>query len=181
MENSSPAAWHHAPIHKLTEHGAYMVTAGTYGKLRHLGTSERLELMMCALFGLADEYAWELQAWAVMANHYHFVAISPENPRTLATLLSRLHSETAEVLNRMDGTPGRKVWFQYRDKHLTYPASYFARLKYVHHNPEHHGVAGDAGEYRWCSMCWFQQNASGALKRTLASFKTDRLQELDDF
>jgi putative transposase len=88
---------------------------------------------------------------------------------------------TAKALNEMDGTPGRKIWHQYWDSRITYQPSYLARLQYVHHNPVHHGVALNADNYEWCSAAWFARTAEPAFVRTVASFKTDRLNVRDDF
>ena len=117
----------------------------------------------------------------MLANHYHFVAISPDNPKTLRTVLSKLHTETATALNRMDGVPGRQVWYQFWDKRITYQRSYLARLRYVHENAVHHGVVSHAEAYPWCSARWFAEKASRAFQRTVKSFKIDRLSVKDDF
>jgi putative transposase len=125
-------------------------------------------------------HRWELQAWAVMSNHYHFVGVS-EQPVSLPVLIRQLHSDTARELNRQDATPGRRVWFEYWDTHLTFEKSYYARLNYVHSNPVHHGLVRVATEYRWCSAAWFEQNADVAFQRMVSSFKYDRLKIPDDF
>jgi len=105
--------WPHAPVHRLDERGAYIVTAGTYEKLHYFGSPARLDLLHDALLSTTAEFRWSLQAWAVMANHYHFVAISPEDPKSLGGLLSKLHMVTADAVNELDRTPGRQVWFQF--------------------------------------------------------------------
>ena len=173
--------WPHAPLHRLDEEGTYMVTGGTYGKVHHLHSVERLNYFRDHLFRLAEEYGWFMQAWSVLANHYHFIAISLDNPRSLDTLLKRLHSETAATLNSLDAKPGRRVWYQFWDKQLTYQKSYLARLKYVHNNASHHGIIDDASDYPWCSMGWFTRRADRSFQRTVDSFKTDRLKIYDDF
>src|SRR3970282_890709 len=114
-------------------------------------------------------------------NHYHFLASSPEDPGTLRKFLSKLHMTTAKQLNEWDGTPGRKVWYQFWDSHITFENSYLARLNYVHHNPQHHGVTADAAGYRWCSAKWFSENAPEAFRAMVASCKIDRLGVADDF
>jgi putative transposase len=172
--------WPHAPAHWLFEPGIYMVTAGTYQKLPHLNTPERRDLFLEALLQRAAEFAWTLRAWAVMSNHYHFVAASPQDPCILKRFLGKLHMTTAKQLNEWDGQPGRRVWFQYWDSHITFERSYLARLNYVHNNPVKHGVAA-AGSYRWCSAAWFAGNASPAFVATVQSFKTDMLNVPDDF
>ena len=44
---------------------------------------------------------------------------------------SALHRELALRLNQMDGTPSRKVMYQFWDTELTFETSYLARLNYV--------------------------------------------------
>lgn len=76
--------WPHSPLHRLGQPGAYMVTAGTYRKQHFFASAERLDYLCDSLFNFVEKYGWQLQAWAVFPNHYHFVAISP----SVATNLS---------------------------------------------------------------------------------------------
>ena len=64
---------------------------------------------------------------------------------------------------------------------LTYQKSYFARLNYVHRNAVKHGLVDKAADYPWCSAAWFAKQASPAFRKTIASFKTDRVKVYDDF
>jgi putative transposase len=158
-----------------------MVTAGTYRKVHHLCTPDRLEHAMQALFGCAREFGWELHAWAILSNHYHFISRTMGGARRLPRLAGKLHMTLAKWLNEQDGTPGRRVWFQYWDTRTTFERSYLARLRYVHQNALHHGVITDATTYRWCSAAWFEQNATSALVKTVNSFRIDQLKVYDDF
>ena len=133
------------------------------------------------LFNYAVEFGWELRAWAILSNHYHFIAASPSEPKTLRKFLSKLHMQASKQLNVWDNTPGRKVWFQFWDSHITFERSYLARLNYVHYNPERHGVASNAENYRWCSASWFVRNSPLAFVNTVQNFKVDRLKVPDDF
>jgi putative transposase len=173
--------WPHAPVHHLTFQGTYMVTASTYQRTHHFHEPDRLDLLQSLLFDCADTFGWSLQAWAILSNHYHFIAQSPTNPGNLRTFLSKLHTLSAIALNRRDAMPGRKVWFQYWDSRITFQASYLARLKYVHTNPVHHRIAQQAEPYPWCSAGWFAQWASQAFRKTVMSFKTDRINVMDEF
>ena len=173
--------WPHSPPHWLFTPGLYIVTVGTYQKAHHLSDPTRLNYFSNLLIQLADDFAWELKAWAILSNHYHFVAQSPANPRTLSKLLGKLHGLSAIHLNRLDNTPGRKVWFQSWDTHLTFENSYLARLQYVNQNAVHHGVAAAAEQYPWCSAGWFGQSATPAFRQTVESFKTDQVTVPDDF
>jgi putative transposase len=133
------------------------------------------------LFETARRYRWRLQAWALLPNHYHFIALPEDRALSLPALVRRVHAQTARELNRLDRAPGRRVWFQYWDTHITYPRSYYARLNYVNSNPAHHHLVGSAASYRWCSAAWFEQAATPAFQRMVAGFRTDRLGVPEDF
>jgi len=173
--------WPHAPVHKLSERGMYMVTSATYQKVHFFNTNERLGYLHNTLLFLTDKYSWRLQAWAVFPNHYHFIAEAPENPETLTALLSQLHVTTAKYVNLQDNMPNRKVWWQYWDSRITYFHSLMARLNYVNQNPVRHGVVDLATNYSWCSASWFEQNTPLSFSKTVASFKTDKVKVIDDF
>jgi putative transposase len=173
--------WPHAPVHRLGETGAYMVTGATYQKAHHMRTVQHLDLVRDTLLEVADEFGWPLQAWAIMSNHYHFVATSPSEPESLREFVRKLHAVTGRGMNKLDATPGRRVWYQFYDSHITHERSYFARLKYVHENPVHHGLAAVASNYRWCSAAWFEREANSAFQKTVASFKIDRISVVDRF
>jgi putative transposase len=172
--------WPHAPTHRLGSAGAFMVTAGTYGRVGLFNSRERLDLVQTCLFAKAANCGASLQAWAIFPNHYHFIA-SFEDSRELKTLVRGLHSITAKAVNAADATPGRKVWFQYWESSITFDRSYFARLRYVHENAVRHGIVRVAHRYNWCSASWFERNASAALRKTVLSFRYDTLKIRDDF
>src|SRR6185503_2808684 len=66
--------WPHAPVHRLSEYGIYIITAATLHKKHLLNTPEKLDLVERLLLSLSKRSNWQLEAWAVLANHYHFVA-----------------------------------------------------------------------------------------------------------
>jgi putative transposase len=163
-------SWPHGPVHWLFEPGLYIVTAGTYQKVGHLNSAQRLDLFLESLFEYASEFGWSLRAWAVLSNHYHFVG-AVSDPCTLPKFLGKLHMQTAKNLNRLDSAPGRKVWFQFWESRITFQRSYLARLNYVHSNPVRHGIVPVAENYRWCSASWFAQNAPPAFVKTVKKFQ----------
>ncbi len=173
--------WPHSPVHRFSESGVYIVTAGTYQKKHLFKSPESLDMFCGMLFTLCKDYGWELRSWAVMINHYHFIAATTGDPSTLKEMITKLHRHSAIQINKLDNNPGRKVWFQYWDSRITFEKSYYARLRYVNNNPVHHGIVKDADEYKWCSALWFRINADPAMRKTLESFKTDKLNLFDDF
>ena len=172
--------WPHAPIHRLNETGVFMVTSGTYQKASFFDSAKRLTLLANSLIELCQKYSLGLQAWAVFSNHYHFIAHAPQ-PKHLKRLARHLHSTTAIAVNQEDNLPGRQVWFQYWESHITFHRSYLARLNYVYQNPVRHGLVRDASAYRWCSAGWFKRKADPAFFKTVLSFPCDQLDIPDDF
>ena len=159
-----------------------MVTAGTYLKQHHLKSRSRLRHFCETLVDGAATHGWELQAWAVLSNHYHFIAKSPQEGKvSFAKWIGSLHRKTAIHLNGLDETPGRKVWHNYFDTPLTFQKSYFARLNYVNNNAVKHGLVLRAVDYPWCSAAWFERNSMPAFRKTIESFKIDDLNIFDDY
>jgi len=176
--------WPHAPTHQLSVRGTYFVTAGTYLKAHHFRGAERLRVLHRGLLTVARDFGWQLEAWAVFSNHYHFVAHSPpteEDATSLGPMLGQLHERTAKWLNRLDAAPHRSVWHNYWDTRLTFERSYRARLNYVHQNPGMHRLVPVANRYPWCSAAWFERTATPAQVRTIYRFKIDKLQIHDDY
>ena len=168
-------------MHKLTENVVYFVTGATVHKKNLFSDAQRLNLLESQLLELANQYRWHIEAWAVLANHYHLVARGNPNSVNLGKYLKHLHSNTARELNRLDGQEGRKVWHNFRDTQLTFETSYLARLNYVHQNAVKHGLVQVANQYRWCSAAWFERVATPAMVQTIYSFKTEEVQVDDDF
>ena len=173
--------WPHAPLHLLKDQGVYMVTAGTYLKMHYFKTNEALELLHDSLLSLSRDFGWELHAWTVFSNHYHFVARSPADPTNLKTWLGKLHQFTASAVNTRDHTPNRRVWFQYWDSKITISSSYLARLNYVHQNPVKHGLVTQASMYRWCSAFQFEKTASKSFIKSVYNFDYNKVKVFDEF
>lgn len=173
--------WPHAPVHQLSGNGIYFVTGATLHKQRFFTDAARLDLLEFKLLTLANHYHWHIEAWAVLANHYHLVARGNPESANLGKYLKHLHSDTARELNRLDNTEGRKVWYNFRDTRLTYQTSYLSRLHYVHQNAVKHGLVAVANQYRWCSAAWFERVATPAMVQTIYSFKLEEVQVDDDF
>ena len=174
--------WPHAPPHRLGGAGVYFVTARTLDRVRHFDSPARLDLVREALLRLSAQYAWRLEAWAVLNNHYHFVGHSPvaeTSAESLQAFLRHLHADITRRLNQLDGISGRKIWHNYRETHLTWQQSYLARLNYTHQNAVHHGLVTQASDYEWCSARAFQKAVTPAWLKTVQSFAYDEIAKDD--
>jgi putative transposase len=177
------ALWYHAPVHLFVPGSIYILTGATLHKQHFFRGSERLAILRDVLFQVCDQRGWELRAWALFSNHYHLITKAPEDNGDLGRLVQHFHSGTAKAVNRLDGSPGRKVWYQYWDRCLSYERSYLARLNYVIQNPVKHGLVPVAEQYPFCSAGWFAAHTTPAQRRKVASFRYDKIAEVanDDF
>ena len=170
--------WPHAPPHRLAQAGVYFLTARTLDQIHHFAAPDRRTFLQECLFALSEKYGWTLEAWAVLANHYHFVAHSPESEdsaESLQRFIKHLHADTARTINRFDNAVGRQVWHSYRETHLTLQRGYLARLHYTHANAVHHGIVRVASEYEWCSAKRFKDACTPAWVKTVRSFRYDEI------
>ncbi len=178
--------WHHAPLHKFVPGGVHMITGATLHKQHFFSGVKRLDLFQEMLLRFMGEHRWIPHAWACFSNHYHVIVNLPEagaedEAEEAGKEIKRLHQALGYALNRLDQVTGRTVMYQYWDTCLSFENSYFARLNYVMNNPVKHGLVEDARLYPWCSAKWFAANHSSAMRRRVAAYKIDRVNEPDSF
>lgn len=171
----------HNPPHYFVPNAIYIVTGSLLYKKRLLMDDKHKSLVLETLLERAAFWGWELEAWAVLENHYHFIARAPENPLTLEKLMRQLHSKTAVVLNKWDKASGRRVWYNYWDTCITHETSYYARLHYVHINPVKHGLVQNAEDYPFGSYRWFLDKVDKSFQDRVLNQPINRVDIFDDF
>ena len=177
----SPKDWPHAPVHRLADATVYIVTAATLHKRHLFHTASQRDLLERLILSFAKQHGWQLEAWCVLANHYHFVARGNPASTNLGQFIHQLHGVSARSLNAMEAVVGRAVWHNFWDTKLTHQHSYLARLHYVHQNAVKHGLVRVANLYPWCSATWFERVASPAQVKAIYSLKTDRVNVYDEY
>jgi len=171
----------HNPPHYFVSNAMYMVTGAILHNQHLLIEDRRKEFFLQTLSDRTKLLGWDLQAWSVLNNHYHFLAQAPEDATTLEKLIRQLHSITAIEFNRWDNASGRQIWFNYWDSCLTYEKSYLARLHYVHINPIKHRLVDDVINYPFCSFKWFIEEGDETLKQQVFAQPVDSLKIFDDY
>lgn len=168
------------PPHWFVSNTIYMVTGSVvYGKPL-LDSDEKLANFCETLFERAKLLNWSIDAWFVMPTHYHFIARSPEDALSLKALIQGVHSINAKFVNRADGTPGRKVWYNYWDSCIQNEASYLARMRYVMINPVKHGLVQNPEDYLFSSYKYFLEDSEPEFRqRVLATGDDVQMEEVD--
>lgn len=131
----------HAPPHLFRSGATYFLSCKTlYGQF-FVSSDERKEELISALHFASEKQGWTVVAWVALSNHYHCIVTAPsEGKPDLGKLTASIHRFTSSNWNEADSTPGRQVWYQYRDTCLTSEGSFWARVNYIHWNPVKHGL-----------------------------------------
>lgn len=146
-----------------------MVTGSVlYGKPL-LDSDEKLANFCETLFERAELLNWSVEAWFVMSTHYHFIGRSPEDALSLKALIQGVHSISAKFVNRMDGTPGRKVWYNYWDSCIQTERTYHARMRYIMMNPVKHKLVENPEDYGFSSYQYFLENSEPEFRKLVLS------------
>lgn len=150
--------WHNPPHRNSDRTDAYLFTAACLNHVPIIGHSlERMEAFQATLLDTARAHVRELIAWAVLPNHYHFLARTPDGRVTLKAL-GRMHGRTAFAWNGEEDTRGRQVWFNAAETAMKSDRHFWATVNYVHHNPVKHGYVE-----RW--QDWPFSSAASYLER----------------
>ena len=171
----------HTPSHLLRPQAIYLITGATYKKRSLLNTHDKLAHFQGILFERLLKAGWTLGAWAILSNHYHFIAQAPANPANLSSMIRAIHSISGKYINSLDNTPGRRVWYNYWDTCITSEVSYLARLHYVHMNAVKHGIVDNSEDYPFCSYRWFITQANPNFSKRVFSQPFETVNVKDDF
>jgi putative transposase len=169
-----------SPPHWFVSNAIYIVTGSTLHKKTLLDSNAKRAHFCETLTERASILGWALKAWVVMPEHYHFIAQSPENALSLKALIQGVHSINAKFVNRVDETPGRRVWYNYWDTCIKTEKSYYARFNYVIINPVKHGLVQKPEDYLFSSYKYFIENSEPEFQKMILSC-TDDAQVEDEY
>jgi putative transposase len=171
----------HYPPHLFRSKAMYLVTGSVLRRQRLFDTNVKLEFLCRTLMERALYYNWQLTAWAILPNHYHFVALAPDDAETLVSLIRAVHSISARKINSIDNTPGRRVWWNYWDTCIRDEETYLAMVCYVQENPVKHGMVDRVEDYPFCSYKWFMEEADPYLRQKVLSQSVDLIHVFDEY
>ncbi|MBN1876593.1 MAG: transposase [Anaerolineae bacterium] len=126
------------PPHIYTQNAIYFLTASLIRHQHLLNTAARRDILRDVLKAAIVDYDIQLYAWAILPDHYHLL-LQTGDDTPLYKFIKRLHGESAILLNKLDNTPGRKVWYQYWDRFPRNDKDFWAYFNYIHLNPIKHG------------------------------------------
>jgi len=179
--NAKYIIYKHNPPHLFLSNATYIITASTYKRKRFFLTEDLRSLLLSSILHYFSKYSWCIKAYAILANHYHLLALASENNTSLSIIINNIHRYTAHKINEINSTPGMKVWWNYWDTCLTYENSYYARLNYIHFNPVKHGYVDDPTKWKFSSYNEFCELDYPEAKKVEKEFPFDRVKVFDEF
>jgi len=171
--------YRHVPAHLFVDEAIYFVSCRTYQGERILNTDQKKRILFRSMVNSTKTFEYELQAWVILDNHYHILLHVPQAKR-IPLFFQKFHGKTSYLLNRHDGTRGRKVWYNYWDECIRDERDYYNRLNYIHVNPVKHGYVEDPEDYEFSSYrAYLGANGEGWLKDILRNFPVGALLKND--
>ena len=164
----------HNPPHLFVDGAFYFITGGIIEKRHLLKDEVGKDFLREAMRKWFPQFGWKLDAWIILSNHYHLMA-KANLSKDMPTIINRLHGASATFFNRKDGTPGRKVWWNYWDTCIRGDIDFEFRMSYIYWNAVKHGVVEHPKDYKWSS---FTQNVDC---RSFGKKPPDNLKLKDNF
>jgi putative transposase len=127
----------HRPPHLYLKNSFYFITARTINKISYFDTNYKKQIFIEKLNEILKEFGFLCYAYVVLDNHYHILIKSSGN-RAISSFINKLHSITSLQINRLDKTPGRKIWYQYWDRLARSETDFYIYFNYIHFNPIKH-------------------------------------------
>jgi len=140
----------HRPPHVHLDDMRYFITGSTFGKKCLWNTKAKLDRLAFLLREISGRYNIDLYAWVVLPNHYHLL-LKTSYGKDLVKFFRKLHSDSANYLNRLENTPSRRVWYQYWDRCIRNERDFWVRFNYIHQNAVKHNWVQKMGYYEFSS------------------------------
>jgi len=154
----------HHPPHLYFKNQTYFLTGRTYQKNCYFNTDERKEILKSILAKSIKRFDIKIYAWVILNNHYHllfdikrkFPSSQFANPKEnklrnneiseanfapkyqLVEFIRKIHKDSSRIINKLDSTPARKIWYQYWDHCIRDEEDFYKHFNYVHNNPIKH-------------------------------------------
>jgi putative transposase len=148
------------PPHIYQDNTIYFITARTKGSEYIFNTHKKCGLFFDVFEKSLDKFDFETIGWVLNKDHYH-ILIRVSDGRLVGRFINNLHANITRLLNKIECTEGRKIWYQYWDRCIRSERDLYIRLNYIHHNPVKHGLVLSMDDYEFSSYRNYLANKGG--------------------
>ncbi|NIA10010.1 MAG: hypothetical protein GWP10_09850 [Nitrospiraceae bacterium] len=140
----------HRPPHYYFYNKIYFITARTIEKKKVFNTEEKKNLLKKTIKEAGDKFKISFYAWIILDNHYHLL-LNVSQGELLPAFMKVINGKSSFLLNKIDKTEKRKIWFNYWDKCVRNEKDFWVRFNYIHHNSIKHRYAKKMKDYQFSS------------------------------
>ena len=169
----------HNPPHLFRPNSHYFITGATLGRNHFFDTVGIKNKMVEYLFKSFKHYEWEIEDWVLLDNHYHLMAVAPQDASKLPRIINNFHRFSSLYIRKIRPELERtQIFYNYWDTCIDFESSYFSRIHYLWLNPEKHGYVKDAKEWPWGS---YRTRARELTASIITKYPCDKLKIKDNF
>jgi putative transposase len=148
----------HAPPHPFRGAGTYLISAANFEHRAIMSSPERRTQIETRLLNAIKEFAEDIIAWVILANHYH-VLLAIQSLNDVSDALKHLHGKTSREWNIEDNLTGkRRVWYKLVDTYVRNDEHLRLAFNYIHYNPVKHGYVSDPLDWFWSSLRMYYED-----------------------
>jgi len=160
----------HRPPHIYRGDTLYFTTSSTVNKARFFDSDEKKNILFDVIHKACERFTKELSAWTVLDNHYH-ILVEIQKGRDVPRLINNINANSSRLLNNLENSSGRQIWYQYFDRCIRNEKDYWRRFNYVHHNCVKHGYANRMEDYQYSSYrSWAKEKGIEWMEDVFASY-----------
>ena len=168
----------HAPAHLFLPDVKYWVTGSAYKHRKFFKDPETKWQMVKILATGCEKFAWQLEDWVILDDHYHLMLrASEDGKKTIADLMNNFHKFSAMWIRKHypEFKAEKRIFCNYWDKCITYESSYYARLNYLYNNPVKHGYVEKPEDYPFGSFYHRIKEQKTYLEELMKKYPSDKL------
>ena len=140
----------HRPPHYYFDQKIYFITARTINKEKFFNTKEKKNILKKIIKEAGDKFQITFYAWIILDNHYHLL-LNISQGKLLSAFMKAINGKSAFLLNKIDKTEKRKIWFNYWDRCIRNEKDFWIRFNYIHHNSIKHGCVKEMKDHQFSS------------------------------
>lgn len=151
-----PPRFTNRPPHLFLENQIYFISARTQYKHSYFNTNQKKKILSSVINEATKRFQVEVYAWTILANHYHLLC-KFQNSKDLSKFIQNIHINSARLVNKLENSPGRRIWFNYWDRCMRNEKDFWKHFNYIHHNPVKHGYIENQDLVKNYQFCSYQQ------------------------
>jgi len=142
------------PPHLYLKETYYFITARTRDSKSYFNSNKKKNTLSRVLQKACKKFEVKIFAWVILDNHYHLL-IKLKKGKNLSKFIGKLHRDSARLINILDGSPGRSIWWNYWDHCIRNEKDFWTHFNYIHHNPVKHSYVNEMKDWQFSSFNYY--------------------------